>query len=75
LAVIVLVRVLAVRVRVLFNGFVPVTQVAVGQCHEHQNEHDRKDHHTEDPRFCPQWSQFFMFGDGRAHLLQQHFLP
>lgn len=75
LAVVVLVRVLTVRIRMLFDCLVPVPQVGVRQRHEHQDEQDRKNRHAEDPRCGPQRSQFFMFGDGRADLLEQHFLP
>ena len=42
LAVIVLVRVLAVRVRVLLDGRVALAQVGVGQRDEHQDQQDRE---------------------------------
>ena len=40
LAVIVLVRVLAVRIRVLLDGLVALAQVGVGERDEHQDQED-----------------------------------
>lgn len=50
----VLVRVLAVRVRVLFYSLVTVAKVGVGESNEHQNQQDSKHADSEDPRLGPE---------------------
>src|SRR5689334_390828 len=77
----VLVRVLAVRVSVLFNSLVAVAQVGVGESDEHEDKQEREHHDAKDPRLCPQGCEFlvaaaFSFGgNGRGDLLKQHLLP
>jgi len=75
LAVIVLVGVLAVRVRMLVNCRVAVAHVRVGQRDEHEDQQDGKDRHAKDPWRSPERSPFFVFGNGRSYLLEQHVLP
>src|SRR4029453_1858640 len=50
----VLVRVLAVRIRVLFYSLVTVAEVGVGESNEHQNQQESKHADSEDPRLGPE---------------------
>src|SRR5690348_12829019 len=47
-------RVLAVRIRMFFDGVVTVAKVRVGDCHKHQDQQDAEHGDTENPRFSPQ---------------------
>jgi hypothetical protein len=80
LAVRVLVRVLAVRVSVLFHCLMAVAKVGVGEGHEHENQQQGEHGDTEDPRLGPQRGEFLVAafclgGNGRGDLLKQHLLP
>jgi hypothetical protein len=78
LAVIVLIRVLAVRVCVLLNGFVAPAKVAVGQGDEHQDQQDHEHYPADNEWRRDKRREFLMFdgcGDGRGDLLEQHVLP
>ena len=75
----VLVGVLAVRVRVLLDGLLAVTEVGVGKSHKHEDKQDGEHHDPEDPRLGPERSglvaAFSLGGNGRGDLLKQHLLP
>ena len=77
---VVLVGVLAVRVRVLLDGHVALAQVGVGQRDEQHDHEDSENYGADDERRCNKRRKFLVAGsagggDDGGNLLREHVLP